>query len=257
MSESAGVEGGRFLPELQISPPERHRRWTVLLRLLLLVPHFIVLWALGIAAAVVAIIGWFAALVQGRLPEWISAFLVLYVAYHTRVGASAWLLVDRYPPFVVGDPQFPVDVDIRPGALNRWAVLFRLVLVIPAAIVTTVVSYGFAVLAFFLWLIILVLGRNPRPIFDASAASLRYSMRTNAYFYMLTGAYPKGLFGDTREGGEPAKVAAGTSPLVMSQGGRVVLIVFIVLGALAVIGNTAASSMQQPYPYQHQFDYAG
>lgn len=257
MSESAGVEDGRFLPELQITPPERHRRWTVLLRLLLLIPHFIVLWALSIAAAVVVFIGWFAALILGRLPEWISGFLTLYISYNTRVGASAWLLVDRYPPFVVGDPQFPVDVDIRPGRLNRWAVLFRFILLIPAAIVAAVTSYGFGVLAFFLWLIILIMGRNPRPVFDASAAALRYSMRTNAYVYLLTGSYPKRLFGDAREEGEPAKVPAGTRPLVMSQGGRILLIVFIVLGALALIANGAVSSTQQPHPYEYQYDYAG
>lgn len=253
MSESAGVEQGRFLPELQITPPERQRRWTVLLRMLLLIPHFIVLWALGIAAAVVVIMGWFAALVLGRLPEWISGFLVLYISYNTRVGASAWLLVDRYPPFVVGDPQFPVDVELRPGTLNRWAVLFRLILVIPAGIVSAVVSYGFGVLSFFLWLTILIMGRNPRPVFDASVASLRYTMRVNAYCCLLTGAYPKGLFGDAREEGEAAKVPSGTRPLVMSRGGRVMLIVFIVLGALALVGNSVASSMQPAYSpeYQH------
>lgn len=256
LSESAAVEDGRFLPELLVTPPRRHRRWTVLLRMLLLIPHFIVLWALGVAAAVVVFIGWFAALVLGRLPEWISGFLTLYISYSTRVGASAWLLVDRYPPFVVGDPQFPVDVEIRPGRLNRWAVAFRFVLLIPAAIVAAVTSWGFGVLAFFLWLIILVMGRNPRPVFDASVAALRYSMRTNAYIYLLTGAYPKRLFGDAREEGEAAEVPAGTRPLVMSRGGRILLIVFIVLGALAMVGNGAVSSTQPP-PHEYQYAHLG
>ncbi|MDI2031512.1 DUF4389 domain-containing protein [Saccharopolyspora sp. TS4A08] len=256
MSESAGVADGRFLPEMQITHPERQRRWTVLLRFLLLIPHFIVLWALGIAAAVVAFIGWFAALVLGRLPEWISGFLTLYITYSIRVNASAWLLVDRYPPFVVGDPQFPVDVEIRPGRLNRWAVLFRFILIIPVGIVTAVLTYGWGVLAFFLWLIVLITGRTPRPIFDASAAALRYMLRTNAYTYMLTGAYPKKLFGDAREEGEPAKVSPGTRPLVMSQGGRILLIAFLVLGVLTAVGNGAVTATQTP-PTEYQYDYAG
>src|SRR5207248_4534389 len=47
--------------------PGRQRRVTVLFRLLLVIPHYIVLYALGIAVAIVAIIGWFAALFTGRL----------------------------------------------------------------------------------------------------------------------------------------------------------------------------------------------
>ncbi|SFS66876.1 DUF4389 domain-containing protein [Saccharopolyspora flava] len=256
MSESTEAADGRFLPELQITQPERQRRWTVLLRFLLLIPHFIVLWALGIAAAVVAFIGWFAALILGRLPEWISGFLSLYVAYGIRVNASLWLLVDRYPPFVVGDPEFPVDVEIRSGRLNRWAVLFRFILIIPVSLLSGLLAYGWGVLAFFLWLIVLIMGRTPRPIFDASAAALRFTLRTNAYTYMLTGSYPKRLFGDAREEGEPAKVSSGTRPLVMSRGGRILLIAFIVLGVLAIVGNGAVSATQ-PYPSEYEYDYAG
>ena len=44
-------------------------RLTVLIRLLMAIPHFVVLWALAIAAYVVVIIGWFGALFTGRLPS--------------------------------------------------------------------------------------------------------------------------------------------------------------------------------------------
>jgi hypothetical protein len=46
---------------------------------------------------------------------------------------------------------------------------------------------------------------------------------------MLTPAYPKRLFGDDRDPGE--RVSA-TRPLLMSSGGRVMLIIFIVVGIL-------------------------
>ncbi|MBB5156345.1 DUF4389 domain-containing protein [Saccharopolyspora phatthalungensis] len=254
MSEQPAQTSGPFRPELMVTPPERQRRWTVLLRLLLLIPHFIVLWLVSIAAAVVVFIGWFAALILGRLPDWISGFLALFIGYQARVAASNMLLVDKYPPFVVPEPDYPVQVDIRPGELNRWTVFFRIILVIPAAIVSAVVVHGWGVLAFFIWVIVLVAGRNPRPVFDASAAVLRYTYRTNAYFYLLTGAYPMKLFGDARAEDNPPRQSPGTRPLVMSKGGRILLIVFIVLGAISLVCDGVVQSFNQPY-YEYQYDY--
>jgi hypothetical protein len=255
MSEQPAETHEPFRPELEVTPPEQQRRWTVLLRLLLLIPHFIVLWLMSIAAGVVVIIGWFAALFLGRLPDWIAGFLTLFIGYQARVTASNMLLVDRYPPFVISEPDYPVQVDIRPGELNRWAVFFRIILVIPAAIVSAVVAQGWGVLAFFIWLIVLVAGRNPRPIFDASAAALRYGYRTNAYFYLLTGAYPKNLFGDARAEENPPRQSPGTRPLVMSKGGRILLIVFIVLGAIGLVTNGVVQSTRPYYQYQYEYQY--
>ena len=45
------------------------RRATVIFRIILAIPQFIVLFFLGIAAFFVSMIGWFAALFTGRLPE--------------------------------------------------------------------------------------------------------------------------------------------------------------------------------------------
>ncbi|MFC7344293.1 DUF4389 domain-containing protein [Saccharopolyspora griseoalba] len=249
------VEPGRFLPEMMIAVPERQRRWTVLLRALLLIPHFVVVWALGIAANVVVFIGWWAALFLGRLPEWISGFLALYVDYSTRVSASSMLLIDTYPTFVISGPDEALRTEFHPGRLNRLAVLFRFVLLIPAAIVSGLVMAGWSVLAFFIWLIVLVAGRTPRPIFDASAAALRYNFRTNAYVLLLTGSYPKKLFGDEAAEPKPPRVSYGTRPLTMSSGGRALLIAFLVLGVLGIAGSAASSAAQQPPcdPYGHGY----
>jgi len=76
-------------------------------------------------------------------------------------------------------------------------VFFRLILVIPAAIVLVITGYGVAVLSFFSWLIALVAGRLPAALHQALAAVLRFQFRSSGYFFMLTGDYPWwGLFGD-------------------------------------------------------------
>src|SRR4029077_1527056 len=82
--------------------PAHQNRLTVLVRIILAIPHLIVLWALGIAAEIVVIICWFAALFLGRLPDGLAGFLTGYLNWLVRVQAYLFLLTDRYPPFELG-----------------------------------------------------------------------------------------------------------------------------------------------------------
>jgi Domain of unknown function (DUF4389) len=230
-----GQQYAEFQPELDLDPPARQNRLTVLLRALLLIPHYVVLFLLGIVAFFVAIAAWFCALALGKLPLWAQAFLGGYVLYSTRVYASFYLLTDRYPPFSFDrESDYPVRVELRPGELNRLAVLFRIILVIPAAIITSVITAGWGALSFFCWLVVLVMGRNPDPLSESTAAILRYSMRTSAYWLMLTSAYPKGLFGE----GEAAP--AGPGRLRLATGGKVMLVVFIAVGLISYISSASS-----------------
>ena len=63
------------------------------------------------------VIGWFAALFTGRLPQWAHTFLGGVVRWYTRSGAYMFLLTDRYPPFSFDDVEYPVRPDpARPAA---------------------------------------------------------------------------------------------------------------------------------------------
>lgn len=67
---------------------------------LLAIPHYIVLFFLGIAAAVAVIISWFAILFTGRYPRSLFDFVVGVLRWNNRVTGYALLLVtDVYPPF--------------------------------------------------------------------------------------------------------------------------------------------------------------
>jgi hypothetical protein len=186
--------------------PADQRRLTVLVRLILAIPQGIVVYVLGIAAEVVALICWFAALFSGRLPDGLAGFQVGYLRWVTRFYAYVFLLTDVYPPFELADAQYPVRLQAQPGPLNRLAVLFRIILVIPASIVSLVLAYGlYFPVMFVTWLIVLVAGRMPRPLHEALAAAVRYQARVIGYFLMLTARYPGGLFGD------PAAFGAGSA----------------------------------------------
>jgi Domain of unknown function (DUF4389) len=75
-------------------------RWLPLVKWLLAIPHFIVLFFLVFAAFVCVVIAWFAILFTGRYPRGLFDFVVGVGRWGVRVSAYAVLLVtDRYPPF--------------------------------------------------------------------------------------------------------------------------------------------------------------
>ena len=188
--------------------PMRQRRVITAFRLLLAIPHFLVLYVLAIAAEVVAVIGWFAALFTGRLPAGLADFLTGWLRWSARVYAYVGLLTDQYPPFALADADYPVRLSAAPGGLNRVAVLFRLILAIPASLLLALIGYGAAVIGIVIWLIVLVTGSMPAPLHQAVAAVIRYSARFYGYFFLMSGTYPGGLFGDPAEP-DVAPVAAG------------------------------------------------
>jgi hypothetical protein len=201
----SGGEAGRPVPILVAfggSFPQR--RLTVLFRIILLIPQYFVLYVLSIAAEVIAVAGWFAALFIGQLPGFAADFLSGYLGWQVRVTAYYLLLTDTYPPFTLGNADYPVRVAQRPGRLNRLAVLFRIFLAIPAGIVAVLLYCGaWTIVLFITWLIVLITGRMPDEFYQAFAAVLRYLTRLNSYMLLLTSAYPAGLFGDPPDPGQP------------------------------------------------------
>jgi hypothetical protein len=75
-------------------------RWLPLVKWFLAIPHYVVLFFLGIAAVVVVIIAWFAILFTGRYPRGMFDFVEGVIRWNNRVLAYAFILVtDQYPPF--------------------------------------------------------------------------------------------------------------------------------------------------------------
>jgi hypothetical protein len=75
-------------------------RWLPLVKWLLAIPHYIVLFFLDIAVFFAVIVTWFAILFTGRYPRGIFSFVEGVFRWHNRVAAYAFVLVtDRYPPF--------------------------------------------------------------------------------------------------------------------------------------------------------------
>jgi Domain of unknown function (DUF4389) len=75
-------------------------QWLPLVKWLLAIPHYVVLFFLHIAMLVVLIIAWFAILFTGHYPRGMFDFVEGVIRWDNRVIAYAFVLVtDQYPPF--------------------------------------------------------------------------------------------------------------------------------------------------------------
>ncbi|TDD63866.1 DUF4389 domain-containing protein [Jiangella aurantiaca] len=80
--------------------PTELNRWLPLVKWLLAIPHYIVLFFLHIGAIVAVIISWFAVLFTGRYPRGLFDYVEGAIRWQNRVAAYAFVLVtDQYPPF--------------------------------------------------------------------------------------------------------------------------------------------------------------
>jgi hypothetical protein len=80
--------------------PQTLNRWLPLVKWLLAIPHYVVLFFLGIAAIVAVIVAWFTILITGRYPRALFDFVEGVLRWNNRVIGYAFILVtDEYPPF--------------------------------------------------------------------------------------------------------------------------------------------------------------
>jgi uncharacterized protein DUF4389 len=83
----------------EVSGPELNR-WLPIVKWFLAIPHYIVLFFLGVAAFFVVVFAWFAILFAGRYPRGAFEFVEGVLRWGNRVGGYAFVMVtDKYPPF--------------------------------------------------------------------------------------------------------------------------------------------------------------
>jgi len=169
------------------------QRWrlTVAFRWLLALPHLLVLTLWTYLAIPVAIFNWVIGVARGRPSTRLHSWVTRLVRYQAHVYAYVYFVADPYPSFRGWYGTYPVDLVVAPGTdQSRWKTGFRLLLVLPAYVLTSVLGYVLVVVAFLGALYALVTGRYPRGLRDLSAYCIRYQAQTYAYLLLLTDRYP-------------------------------------------------------------------
>jgi hypothetical protein len=182
---------------------ESTSRWLWLVKIILVIPHVVVLAFLWIAAMVVTVIAGFAILFTGRYPRSMFDFCVGVLRWTWRVSfyTTGAFGTDKYPPFrLTSDETYPADLDIAyPEHLSRGLVLVKWwLLAIPQYLVVGVLTGGWGgvhiglvgVLAIIGAATLLFTGSYPRQVFDLVIGFNRWSYRVAAYVLLMTDEYP-------------------------------------------------------------------
>jgi hypothetical protein len=202
---------------VEIDPPSSQRRWTVLLRIFLAFPAFILattvggglslptsradLYWIGIggagAVSAAAFLGWFASLARGRMPNGLRDLAAYSIGYTAQTWSYLLLLTDRYPssdPRLAGPmalPDHPVSLELTDQlARPRLLVFFRILLALPHLVwlvLWSVLAFLAAILG---WLIAPFPARLPRFLHRFLAAYVRYATHVGAFLYVIGGPFP-------------------------------------------------------------------
>jgi hypothetical protein len=199
---------------VRVEPALANRnRLTVGFRLLLAIPHLILVGGigigfalrsgrgtstsfggetgiLGVAAYLLAIVSWILIVIGRSHPQGIREFTRFYMRWRVRALSYLMLLEDDYPPF--GDAPYPATIEIvdptRPR--DRVSVGVRILLAIPHFLALFFIVFAWWVTAIVAWVAILITGNYPGGLYDFSAGALRWLLRVEAYILLLVDDYP-------------------------------------------------------------------
>jgi hypothetical protein len=177
-------------------------RWLWLVKWLLAVPHYIILFYLWIAYAIVTIIAFFAILFTGRYPRSLFDFNVGVLRWTWRVAFYSYsgLATDRYPPFSLEHREYPATLQVEyPERLSRGLVLIKWwLLAIPHYLIAAVLQGGLGprhgglqlLLVLIAAIVLLFTGRYPQDLFTLVLGISRWTIRVTAYASLMRDEYP-------------------------------------------------------------------
>ena len=172
---------------LKIEYSEKSNKSTALFRLVLIIPIILILALISSYAEALSIAVALMIIFNEKYPKWWFDWNVGITKFIYRIAAYGLLLRDEYPST---DDEQAIQVDIPyPDVkkdLNRWMPLFKWILVIPHLIVLLLIFIAVVVCSVFAWFAILFTGQYPKGIFDFVEGFLRWSLRVNAYVFLLT-----------------------------------------------------------------------
>ncbi|CAC9584345.1 POSSIBLE TRANSMEMBRANE PROTEIN [uncultured Gammaproteobacteria bacterium] len=127
-----------------------------------------------------------------KYPKWWFDWIYELVKFSCRIAAYMMMLTDKYPST---DKEQDVKISLKyPNVkedLNRYLPLIKWLLAIPHFLILSVLGVAVLLLLPIVWLIILMIGRMPKKLFNFLVGLMRYSLRVSAYSVLLiTDKYP-------------------------------------------------------------------
>ena len=177
---------------LEIDYPQSLNRVTTLLRLILAIPLFILMWVMSQSNNAIVLPTLLLIVVRKKYPRWWFDFNLEFSRFQGRIYAYLALLTDQYPS-TEDEQSVHLELDYPNAAtdLNRFLPIVKWILALPHYIVMVVLTLLATIAEIIAWLAILFTGAYPRPLFNFVVGVQRYNLRVGAYaFLMVTDRYP-------------------------------------------------------------------
>ena len=189
---SGDLVAGEYPVDVDAQLLPEYSRFMPLIKWLIVLPHNIVLLFLGIGAAFVAFIAFFATLFTAKYPEGLWNYMYGVQRWAMRVMAYTMLITDKYPPFTLQEtPEDTIQLKARyPERVSRWRPLFAWLIVIPYLIVASLIFMVAQICSFFAFFTILFTKRIPEGLFNVIRNGFTWYMRANFYSYWMSTEYP-------------------------------------------------------------------
>lgn len=223
---------GPYPVRFDVEYPQKLSRLATLARLILAIPQFLIISALGFVVGVVTLIAWVAILFTRRYPKGLFELVVGLNRWTSNVYAYTLLLRDEYPPFSTDPVRYPVRYEVDyPERLSRWLIFVKFfpfpIMVFAHQFVLGllwIVGFFFSLIS---WFAILFTGRFPRGLFSFISGLLRWNLRVTAYGGLLTDAFPPfSKRADARPGSGRAVAIAAVAGSVILAGNIAAFVAF-------------------------------
>ena len=215
-------EEGEYPIDIVLPPRTPQTRWKTLLRVFLAIPALFLSTALGGSVNVqvpsggsrrgtngvgggalgfaVAILGWWASLIRGRMPKGLRDAGAYSIGYSAQCLAYLLLVTERYPnadptsllATVERPPVHPVHLvgDADDLRFSRVTVFFRLPLAIPHLVWLVLWSVLAILVGIVNWFATLFAGTPPAALHRFLSRYVRYSLHVNAFLYLAANPFP-------------------------------------------------------------------
>lgn len=178
--------------QYEVTYTEGRNRLTCAFRIILAIPHLLIIGAWQNLIYAASAVQWFHVLFTGRRSEGIFNLQNQWIAAMARTYGYAGLLFDQYPKFGLDPSGVPTVCNTAYEApANRLTNAFRIILAIPALIVTVALTIAAFVVSIIHWFAILFTGKSPRGMWNFVKRTQHYAFQTNAYVVLMTDTYPK------------------------------------------------------------------
>jgi len=180
-------------------PPSSSRFWAIpiigfIVKGIILIPHFIVLYVLNIVVGLAHLIIWIFVLGTGHYPDWAFALNAGYVRWTTRVYLYFYGISDVYPAFSFEAPGDMIIVappeSSRFFAIPIIGAIARVCLLIPHFIVLYALSVAVGFCQLVIWIPVLFGGEYPAWAYTLVGGTTLWAARVLAYLMGLTDQYP-------------------------------------------------------------------